>query len=290
MATVSIGHYLTTQDKATIKTSMQWRSVLVSIHGYLMLTNIHASAWSAPILAGPQTIGRSPSNQIVIPREFSSVSRRHAQIRIDRGIILIQDLNSTGGTRLNGVNLVPKRESEVVFGDRVGLAELEMFLVAPEAKILQTLSRAGTGADADMDSGESSIILVGRSAGTSREFRRLQKLSPAESQVVCWISRGLTTPEAIGAKLFRSPHTIRTQLNSIFRKLRVHSREELLAWLLHNEIAWASAPDDDGDDSDRVLPPPATGEYETVNDGDCSDQGSIHDSDDSDLKEPVPAH
>lgn len=237
------------------------------IHGYLMLTNVPASSWAAPILTEPQTIGRSSSNEIIIGAIYNTVSRRHAQIRVDRGTILIQDLKSSGGTRLNGVYLTPERESEVVFGDRIGLAELEMFVVAPEAKILQQLA---SGEEAlDTLPSESSIILVGRGANSSsRAHRRLRKLSPAEVQIVCWISRGLTTLEAISAKLFRSPHTIRTQLNSIYRKLHVHSREELLAWLMQNEIAWASPPGEDGDDSDRR---------------------SIHSDDSSDIDDPAPA-
>lgn len=262
----------------------------MAIHGYLMLTNVPAASWAAPILSEPQTIGRSSSNEIIVPAEYNSVSRRHAQIRVEQSTIYFQDLKSTGGTRLNGVYLAPEKESEVVFGDRIGLAELEMFVVAPEAKILQ---RQAARDDYDTLPSESSIILVGRGPSSSREYRRLRKLSPAEVQVVCWISRGLTTLEAISTKLFRSPHTIRTQLNSIYRKLRVHSREELLAWLMQNEIAWAAPPGEDGDDSERIVPLPRTTSFELRKMADDSDRRSIHSDDsddsDSDVKRPVAA-
>jgi pSer/pThr/pTyr-binding forkhead associated (FHA) protein len=45
-------------------------------------------------------IGRRPNNQLVI--DDPRVSRNHAQLRARRGAFLIADLNSTGGTFVNG--------------------------------------------------------------------------------------------------------------------------------------------------------------------------------------------
>ncbi|MFY7665013.1 FHA domain-containing protein [Flavobacterium sp.] len=55
-------------------------------------------------------IGREVTgeNTLLVPGEFSSVSRVHAKIIIDNGEILLQDLNSTNGTYVNGNPIVSK--------------------------------------------------------------------------------------------------------------------------------------------------------------------------------------
>ena len=59
----------------------------------------------------------------------------------------------------------------------------------------------------------------------------LQHLTPAESAVVLWLSRGCTTDEEIAKQLHRSPHTVRTHVTNIFAKLGLSSRTELVGWL-----------------------------------------------------------
>ena len=59
----------------------------------------------------------------------------------------------------------------------------------------------------------------------------LSTLSPAELEIVLWICRGYFEDQEIATKLHRSPHTIRTQIVSIFRKLEVNSRPELTAFI-----------------------------------------------------------
>lgn len=63
------------------------------------------------------TIGRSHDNMIVV--DDPRVSRHHAMIRVIRGNFVIIDLNSTGGTYLNG-----ERTSQRILysGDHVSLA------------------------------------------------------------------------------------------------------------------------------------------------------------------------
>ena len=50
----------------------------------------------------------------------------------------------------------------------------------------------------------------------------------AERQVILWMGQGLLDDETIGKKLHRSPNTVRTQIGSIFHKLGLHSRGEVL--------------------------------------------------------------
>ncbi len=56
----------------------------------------------------------------------------------------------------------------------------------------------------------------------------LELLSVRELEIVAHVEQGLTNKE-VGARLFISPHTVGNHLRSIYRKLGVHSRTELVA-------------------------------------------------------------
>lgn len=213
-----------------------WNAVAQLPVGYLLITNVSPSLWRAPVLCSPQAIGRLPECDIVIPGEYEHVSRRHALVGSQQDGLWIKDLGSSGGTQLNGVPLVPNCQTRVMVGDRVSLAGLELYVVSPEASVLHEDDE--TSVDDEQLSTSGTIHLLGRRATKSMGDARLRCLSPAELEVVRWICRGSTTIEEIGEQLFRSPHTVRTQLGSIFRKLEVHSREQLLALLRQCEIAW----------------------------------------------------
>src|SRR5438477_12191642 len=60
------------------------------------------------------TIGRAPDNMIVI--DDPSVSGRHAQLRLAGEVYRLKDLESTNGTRVNGV---PVTETALRFDDRI---------------------------------------------------------------------------------------------------------------------------------------------------------------------------
>lgn len=51
-------------------------------------------------IAGPVVIGRAPGADIVIPTDY--VSARHARFSLNGTTLIIEDLNSTNGTLLNG--------------------------------------------------------------------------------------------------------------------------------------------------------------------------------------------
>ncbi len=60
------------------------------------------------------TIGRAPDNMIVI--EDGSVSGRHAQLELAGETYRLKDLESTNGTRVNGI---PVTETVLRFDDRI---------------------------------------------------------------------------------------------------------------------------------------------------------------------------
>jgi pSer/pThr/pTyr-binding forkhead associated (FHA) protein len=66
------------------------------------------------------TIGRAPDNMIVI--EDPSVSGHHAQLELTGEMYRIKDLDSTNGTRVNGI---PISETALRFDDRIRFGGIE---------------------------------------------------------------------------------------------------------------------------------------------------------------------
>jgi DNA-binding CsgD family transcriptional regulator len=211
---------------------------------YLLMTNVSHHEWQASVYGRSQIIGRLPECDIVIPEEFVHVSRQHAEVGADKDGLWIQDLGSSGGTQLNGVPLVPAARTRAEIGDRVSLGGLELYFVSPDASILEE-SNGENNTDGKT---RRTVQFTAKSIKTVGDVR-LASLSPAELEIVRWICRGLTTFEEIGRKLFRSPHTVRTQLGSIFKKLNVHSREQLMALMRKCEIAWTQPESNSANDT-----------------------------------------
>ena len=72
----------------------------------------------------PLTLGRAPDNGLVIadPR----ISRHHARLQARRGTLVITDLGSANGSRVNGVRVdecVLGSGDRVILGDTVLLVE-----------------------------------------------------------------------------------------------------------------------------------------------------------------------
>ena len=66
------------------------------------------------------TIGRAPDNLIII--EDPSVSGRHAQLERSGELYRLKDLESTNGTRVNGI---PIKETALRFDDRIRFGGVE---------------------------------------------------------------------------------------------------------------------------------------------------------------------
>ncbi len=83
------------------------------------------------------TMGRVSENQPIMPdidlspfKAFDNgVSRLHAVIRNNSGIIIIMDLGSSNGTYINGTRIVPNIEQPLRHGDIVALGKLKMQVV-----------------------------------------------------------------------------------------------------------------------------------------------------------------
>lgn len=212
----------------------------MAAHGYLLMTNVPPSKWCAPLSERSQLIGRAVEADIRVPAEHICVSRRHAEIGCDDSGFWVQDLGSTSGTQVNGVQLQPFQKFRVTAGDRLWLGGLEMD-VAGLSNPEDSVSLRNQPKDGD-------TVEIRRQKQTNATAsiadwqRMLQELTPTELDIVLWMARGYTSPEAIASQLHRSKNTIRTHFNNIFHKLKIHSRDELLAMIRRSEAEIAGLP------------------------------------------------
>ena len=215
----------------------------------LIMTNVFRERWSHTISERQQLIGRGPTAEICIPSEFTSVSRRHAKVWSDSNGIWIHDLGSLLGTRVNGVPVEGMDQAPVTIGDRLWLAGLQLDVVAhvPQNGDGPQVNRAAP----DLKSTQSMNLSPACPPN-------LAQLTVAERQVVLWMGQGILDDEAIGKKLHRSPNTIRTQIGSIFEKLGLHSRAEVLNILRQMMAAPPPkrAPQTNGTDDNSVFVDP----------------------------------
>jgi hypothetical protein len=86
------------------------------------------AARRVPVTGAAIRIGRAPECELVL--NDSRVSRRHARVMARDGVLVLTDLGSTNGTRVNG-----HRITEVVLGagDRVQLGETSLVVEAAGA-------------------------------------------------------------------------------------------------------------------------------------------------------------
>lgn len=81
-----------------------------------------------PLSGAPIRIGRAPECELVL--KDSRVSRRHARLHARDGVLVLTDLGSTNGTRVNG-----HRVTELVLGegDRIQIGETNLVVEAAPA-------------------------------------------------------------------------------------------------------------------------------------------------------------
>ena len=201
---------------------------------YLVLTNHAPEDWSHRVRLGVTVIGRSRTADIQLPKHLESVSRRHAELRVDALSMQLRDLKSSAGTRVNGIWIGKDRPVRVAVGDRLQLGSAEVRIVAESPEF------ATPPVDDNIPGDECETHLVEKRAGL-RIQTLLERLSPAELEVMLWMCRGHTTNHELAAVLSRSPETIRTQVGKILEKLELHSRAEIMCWLPRTALGRAVA-------------------------------------------------
>ena len=76
-------------------------------------------------------------------------------------------------------------------------------------------------------------VAAARERGAER--RQIEPLTPRELEVLKALTEGLSTPE-ICDRLFIAPNTLRTHVQNIMGKLRVHSKLEAVAFALRHKL------------------------------------------------------
>lgn len=194
----------------------------------LVLVNIAPEEWAFPLKSDRQVIGRGGDSNILIPSEYRSVSRRHAEVWTDHKGPWIQDLNSRTGTRLNGVDLFQMVPTRLKPFDRIWMGGLEL-------RLLPELPPRGTF-DAESASGRETAppcedMSTIRPDSMAPSLDTAGLLSRSEHEVLLFMARGFLLDDEIAKELHRSPNTIRTHVSNIVKKLGLRSRHDILFWL-----------------------------------------------------------
>jgi two-component system, NarL family, nitrate/nitrite response regulator NarL len=91
------------------------------------------------------------------------------------------------------------------------------------------------------------IVEIARRVAAARERgedrRLIEPLTPRELEVLRALVDGLSTPD-ICARLFIAPNTLRTHVQNIMGKLRVHSKLEAVAFALRHRLVEPPRPED----------------------------------------------
>ena len=91
------------------------------------------------------------------------------------------------------------------------------------------------------------IMEIARRVAAARERnddrRMIEPLTPRELEVLRALTEGLSTPE-ICDRLFIAPNTLRTHVQNIMGKLRVHSKLEAVAFALRYRLVEPPRPED----------------------------------------------
>lgn len=90
---------------------------------------VEQSGREQPIRPGVNVIGREGDVMLI----DGKVSRRHGQITSDNGQLLLEDLGSTNGTKLNGAGLGPGEKKAVAGGDTISFGGYEVRVSLPGA-------------------------------------------------------------------------------------------------------------------------------------------------------------
>ena len=90
---------------------------------FYLLVRAGAGAGALHHITGPVTLGRGTAADVMVPD--AAVSRTHASLRIDGDTVVVEDLDSSNGTRVNGAEV---SQARLEHGDviKLGATELEL--------------------------------------------------------------------------------------------------------------------------------------------------------------------
>jgi ABC-type multidrug transport system ATPase subunit len=121
-----------------------------------------------PLGSGSIVIGRGPASTILL--SHPTVSRRHAEIRVDPSGVQIADLGSANGTWLNHVELPVKEWRPLHSGETIDIGPFSLRLKEGEAGAEMATQVIPTG-PVVVSTAAASVLRVGMPNGETREFK-----------------------------------------------------------------------------------------------------------------------
>jgi DNA-binding CsgD family transcriptional regulator len=165
---------------------------------------------------GTVLLGRSTHCDLLV--DHPSVSRRHAELSVNAGVVRVKDLASRNGTFVGDERLVGA--AEVAADQRVRFGEVAFLVTAP---------------DLEAEALESSVVPAPTPPAGVRQgaTAAVDQLSEAQQRVFALLVGGLSE-KLIAARLGLSRCTVHNHVGAIYKALGVHSRAELMALVLYD--------------------------------------------------------
>lgn len=125
---------------------------------YLLEIQSSNRTWKYQVNESPVTIGRSPDNSISL--DDALASRNHAKIEFVDGSILVSDLGSSNGTKVNGTEIEPRARVLIKAGDSIKIGSTVLILrVVQDADVSKEAARSAPSlVDARKDSAVSGPV------------------------------------------------------------------------------------------------------------------------------------
>lgn len=170
-----------------------------------------------PVPARPCLLGRSSGCDLIV--DDQSVSRWHARLSRCGDGVRVADLCSRNGTFVDDM---PIREAEVICGRRLRFGDVPLLLTTRDELYWELDGTVGDG-------------------GTPAGHRRSPvapagpHLTGAQHEVFDLLVQGLSE-KVIARRLKVSGHTVHNHVGAIYKTFRVHSRPELLAFVLRQRV------------------------------------------------------
>ena len=159
------------------------------------------------------------------------------------GLVLVAPDGTVSGGTAAGESWLSLLISTVPGSASSALLSLVALAQAPRDRPRRLRVRAADGRwvtlhAAPLTRGDGSAIIVEPSgpSDVAEMLARAHGLTPRERDVALGLARGEST-DALAARLFLSPHTVRDHLKTVFRKVGVASRAELVAHLFSAHYA-----------------------------------------------------
>jgi two-component system, NarL family, nitrate/nitrite response regulator NarL len=192
-----------------------------------------------------QILAREPDIEVVGVAGTVAEAKAMAQERLD---VVLMDYRLPDGTGAEAARAIKARWSDARIVMLTALNDDETVLESIQAgadgymtkdRAVEEVVNAVRAANAGETLLPRSVIVgIAQRVAAARdktERRQLEPLTPRELEVLRALTEGLATPE-ICERLFIAPNTLRTHVQNIMGKLRVHSKLEAVAFALRHGL------------------------------------------------------